>query len=67
MPPPYNGQQNASQRSGRQEINHNRDSRGSDQPDDVRLLPGSEPTTPSDISKIIVRFAVVGTTANNAS
>lgn len=52
MPPPYNGQQNASQRSGRQEINHNRDSRGSDQPDDVRLLPGSEPTTPSDISTI---------------
>ncbi|XP_041455514.1 integral membrane protein DGCR2/IDD-like [Lytechinus variegatus] len=52
MPPPYNVQQNASQRISRQEVNHNRDSRGSDQPDNVRLLPGSEPTTPSDISTI---------------
>lgn len=52
MPPPYNVQQNASQRMSRHEVNHNRDSRGSDQPDDVRLLPGSEPTTPSDISTI---------------
>ncbi|XP_071476821.1 integral membrane protein DGCR2/IDD-like [Diadema antillarum] len=52
MPPPYHVQQNTAQRICRQDVNHNRDSRGSDQPDNVMLLTGSEPTTPSDISTI---------------